>query len=165
MPTPWPQRTEPHQRYCTTIDITHIYTCPRLREGGSPFFPPTYIVEILCSLRFVAAMASRCDRTPRRPSPRPIRLCELPRPGFNFFQGPLLTYGFYNLLDFRIFPSAPAQDKEACMPRRDESTFRAHWLEGSQDAGHSGGERRHFEGLSPQASQRRLGVSLKIADG
>ena len=82
-----------------------------------------------------------------RPSPRPIRLCELPRPSFNFFQGRLLTHGFYNLLDFRIFPSALARDKEACMPRRDESAFRAHGLEGSQDAVSSGEERLHLRTL------------------
>ena len=102
----WPQRTEPHQRYCTTIDITHILQFRARARAHVTFFPPTYIVEILCSSRFVAAMASSCRRTPRRPSSRVFRVLSFLVLGFRSsgeLSSSTATYGFYNLLAFSNF--------------------------------------------------------------
>ena len=49
------------------------------------------------------------------------------------------------------------------MPRRDESTFRAHGLEGSQDAVSSGDEHRPFEDVAGLDSRLRLAEERKVA--
>ena len=75
----------------------------------------------------------------------------------------MVTYGFYNLLDFRIFPSALAQAKEACTPRRDGSTLRAHGLEGSQRRREFRRGAPPFEDVAGLDSRLRLGEAHKVA--